>query len=300
MQIKQKEFQKNLPVTENRRVNKGQEVKRNLGKEELENMINETGTSNSMNALFDPKFDNKSDNRPDTRIATKPAGNLNISKDSNDSYESVMKNAIDGNKKAPVKTTAAKLQKLDKPKIGNREPFFPEQPMPYHPEEKSVEAEPNQQPIQQMDDENRNVESAKGKDHFFDDELIQRIVKQKDSHDDQQGVMKQVFDSSVVSYPVRQIASESIDDDVKKSLMAQGLWDVQGMYVAKPSQAFANVMEMNQDVVVPVQKPIAQFMVSMENELGVSPDRLVQAYSELTPGQLQKQILFYMKRITIN
>ena len=34
----------------------------------------------------------------------------------------------------------------------------------------------------------------------------------------------------------------------------------------------------------PMAKPIAQFMASLENELGIEPDRLVQAFQTIASG----------------
>lgn len=215
-------------------------------------MINETNANSNANAFFD----------------VKPGKNSAKQKDN--SYEAVMQSTLEGNK-PEVKVEAKnnpkpKLFKMDKPKIGNREPFFPEQPMPYHPEMKDGKYEEIEQVSDDLDSE----------------ELMSKIARRNPNEDDREGLMGRVYNNSVFTYPVKQVAQESLDDEVIQSLMAQGLWNTQGSFMAQPSEKMQSVVE------IPVAKPVAQFMASMENELGVSPDRLVQAYSELPEGQLQK------------
>ncbi len=105
-------------------------------------------------------------------------------------------------------------------------------------------------------------------------------------HDD---LMAESYEGAAVSYPVARVANLSIDEDAKASLQEQGLWNAPTMMAMQPSN---KVMMMAETVEasrpsVPVQKPIAQFMASLENELGVSRDRLVKAFEQLTPGQMQ-------------
>lgn len=222
-------------------------------------------TNGNTKAAFFPKVFSSKDSKASL------AGKINKI-DGDDSYESVMKSTLASKKSAP-----AKVQKLDKPKIGNREPFFPVSPMPYHPEVKSkdveVQGDKRIEAKLQLQDLNNNQEEESN-------DLMERIVKQKDLKDDYKGILKDAYESSTVSYPVKQIASQSLDEDVKTLLQEQGLWDTQGFYMAKPSEQMMTS--------IPVQKPVAQFMASMENELGISPDSLVKAYGELEPGQLLK------------
>ncbi len=238
-----------------------------------------------------------------------------VSNVKDDSYEQVMKKTVDSPKKdkapvaqeatdAQVKKPVAKVNaKMDKPKVGNREPFFPNQAMPYHPQAPvgkpiNMDAEMNMQmeeisPSGETQDE--QIQSVK--QNFSPGMDISKLLREKEV-DDQQGVLSQSFEGATATYPVSQIAAQSLDEETKKSLMEQGLWDQQGVYAAKPSPKLLAMMEMTENQkAVPVQKPIAQFMASMENELGVSPDILVQAYSQLAPGSLSQSPMETMKEV---
>ena len=110
--------------------------------------------------------------------------------------------------------------------------------------------------------------------------------------DDRAGTISESYEGMAVSYPVSRIAKESLDDETIKSIKDQGLWEMPSLVMAQPSQQLLlmkNAMEGQPSAVeaVPMAKPIAQFMASLENELGVTPDRLVQAFKKLPPGALQ-------------
>jgi flagellar hook-length control protein FliK len=98
--------------------------------------------------------------------------------------------------------------------------------------------------------------------------------------------MGQSYEKAAVSYPMKRIASDSMDKKTIETLDQQGLWNLPTMVMAQPTAQTMSMRGVVKDA-VPVQKPIAQFMASLENELGVTPDRLVQALQNLPPGQLQ-------------
>jgi len=107
--------------------------------------------------------------------------------------------------------------------------------------------------------------------------------------DDKQSLIAKSYESAVVSYPVSQIAPDALKPEVKDDLKAKGLWDQQGVYMAVAApELLAMKQVLANPVEKPIAKPVAQFMASMENELGVSPERIVQAFQKLSPGQLQK------------
>lgn len=171
------------------------------------------------------------------------------------------------------------ILKVDKPKMGNREPFFPMTPMPYHPEPGS--AAPLALPAERIyDAATEAVEDAQG----FND-LEADFYSDIEDEDDEAGLMMQSYDAAAVSYPVSRIANESLDEETRNSLEMQGLWTLPTTVAAQPN-AKIETMAVTKGA-VPVQKPIAQFMASLESELGVSPDRLVKAFEQLPPGQLQ-------------
>ncbi len=124
--------------------------------------------------------------------------------------------------------------------------------------------------------------------------------------DDKAGVVGESFDHMAVSYPVSQIAKESLDEKTVTSLKEQGLWDLQTMAMAQPSQQLSLMKEAadsfgTEDAIeLPVTKPIAQFMASLESELGVKPDRLIQAFKKLSPDQLQSSPKETMAQIVKN
>ena len=122
--------------------------------------------------------------------------------------------------------------------------------------------------------------------------------------DDRKGVVAQSYDGMVVSYPVSKIAKESLDEKTLKLLDDQGLNDLPTYVMAQPSQKFNLMQKVAAENAVPVAKPIAQFMASLENELGVKPDRLVQAFKKLPPGQLtlppEKTMAQVVKNLNLN
>jgi flagellar hook-length control protein FliK len=252
--------------------------------------------------------------------------------------------------KSDSKMKAQSLARSDKPKLGNREPFFPKTPMPYHPENTglvaarpgNVVAQTNSASVSGTpvsgNDENLEINSAGNlmaasenawgiEDAENSNEPSTAGIFTKSVGDDRAGVMKQSYEGAVVSYPIRQIAPE-LDEETKRSLKEQGLWDTPVMIMAQPTpqmnmmaqaiqiQPEVQQTDLNDQLVgqkmdqsgqmvglkvgqlsgpvqgrqssVPVQKPIAQFMASLENEVGVSPDRLVQAFEGLPPGAMQK------------
>lgn len=212
------------------------------------------------------------------------------------SYEEVMKKVVE-KKQAPLK------QKADKPKVGNKEPFFPEKPMPYHPEEKAVTRRTAVKTAESGSVAEAEVESAsEGKEQKKQEVVIlpelegvdyEKLVKAYESGDSAAAaeLMNASYQSSQVSYPVSQIASKSLDEETKKMMMDQGVWNMQASYVAQPSPKLLTMMEVvnqNQMQNVPVSKPVAQFMDSMQSELGVQPDRLAQAMLKLPEGQFAK------------
>jgi flagellar hook-length control protein FliK len=104
--------------------------------------------------------------------------------------------------------------------------------------------------------------------------------------DDKKGIVAKSYDGMVVSYPVSRIAKESLDEKTLKFLDDQGLSNLPTLVMAQPSQSFSAMQNVTEESAIPVPKPIAQFMASLENELGVKPDRLVQAFKKLPAGQL--------------
>ena len=198
--------------------------------------------------------------------------------------------------------------RLDKPKFGNREPFFPATPMPYHPDststyadldpEQTEEVRFNDRPMleSRMKLNNGEIEDSDGL-KVTPVSLQQQEDGEETKFDDHVGAMKESYSGTVVSYPVRRIASESLDDQAENDLKAKGLWDVPTIMAAVPTpktMAMAQIVE-SQSLensanakAVPVQRPIAQFMASLESELGVSHDRLVRAFQTLPPGSLSQ------------
>jgi flagellar hook-length control protein FliK len=124
--------------------------------------------------------------------------------------------------------------------------------------------------------------------------------------DDKAGVVGESFDHMAVSYPVSKIAKDSLDEKTVTSLKEQGLWDIQTMAMAQPSQQLSLMKEAadafgTEDAIeLPVTKPIAQFMASLESELGVKPDRLIQAFKKLSPDQMQMSPKETMSQIVKN
>jgi flagellar hook-length control protein FliK len=189
-------------------------------------------------------------------------------KEESKDFTKTLSSAMNDNK-PPAKTPHA--TKLDKPKLGNREPFFPATPKPYHPD-----------PDQEVEVEGAMSTQPEGIDE-------KESVSEK--FDDKAGIIGKSYDGIAVSYPVKRIASESLDDDAKEDLNNKGLWNVPTFMAALPTQKtmeMAKVVEKGKTETVSVPKPIAQFMASLESELGVSHDRLVRAFEELPKGSLTK------------
>ena len=185
--------------------------------------------------------------------------------------------------------------KVDRPKLGNREPFFPRKAMPVHEDDAPA---PLSGPVGIHSMKTASVRSQAGVPEESENGLEADKVWETDPEeiDDHKGVVGQSYDGAAVSYPMSRIAKESMDEETQKSLEKQGLWNLPTMVMAQPSpqtlamKDFVSVQSVGGSRVkssVPVQKPIAQFMASLENELGVTPDRLVQALQNLPPGQLQ-------------
>jgi len=130
-----------------------------------------------------------------------------------------------------------------------------------------------------------------------------REVKVESGIDDKAGVVAQSFEHMAVSYPVSQIAKESLDEKTESDLKEKGLWEIPSLVMAQPSQSLALMkvatdemgqvegtalpMGLSSATVPSVTKPIAQFMASLESELGVKPDRLIQAFKELSQDGLR-------------
>ncbi|MBK9292866.1 MAG: flagellar hook-length control protein FliK [Oligoflexia bacterium] len=275
-------------------------------------MVNQVGTQN-----FFPDFNAESNqNQKQTASNTKE-----------DSYEAALTKALE-------KRSEAKSQKykLDKPKMGNKEPFFPEKAMPYHPDEqeqtqaREAVASSKTTSSQQLNatsladstKENNEVDNEQvvmlpeldGIDYEKFLEVYQAMqaaqnnqsMQQQPTAQDYQAalakLMNSSYQSSSVNYPVSQIASESLDEETKNMLMSQGLWNMQPHFVAKPSPQLMAMLEMTEKT--PVAKPVAQFMASMQSELGVQPDRLAQAMLNLPEGQIAQKPEETMKQVIEN
>jgi flagellar hook-length control protein FliK len=126
--------------------------------------------------------------------------------------------------------------------------------------------------------------------------------------DDKAGVIAQSYDGIAVSYPLSKIAKDSLDEKTVTKLKDAGLWDLPTLVMAQPSKQLLAMKEMGSAIKVqdtfPMAKPISQFMASLENELGIEPDRLVQAFKKLPPGQLsqapEKTMAQVMKNLDLN
>ncbi|MCC6278008.1 MAG: flagellar hook-length control protein FliK [Oligoflexia bacterium] len=196
--------------------------------------------------------------------------------------------------------TSNSAVKVDKPKLGNREPFFPKTAMPYHPEpEETSKFYPTTEEVVEIKD----VEAAKAAASLAQaeetgvveqgDEMIVPtpsffpVAGQVAQKDDQAGVLAKSYQSMAVSYPISRIAE--LDEETQKQLELQGLWNMPTTIAAQPSpqlQVMNQAVEQPMVVQGPVQKHVAQFMASMESELGVSRDRLARAFEQLPPGTL--------------
>jgi len=148
--------------------------------------------------------------------------------------------------------------------------------------------------------------SAKPTDSKPEKIETEQTVSEKIGIDDKAGVVGESFEHMAVSYPVSQIAKESLDEKTETSLKEQGLWDIPSMIMAQPSQQLSLMKEAadsfgsEEALPMPVTKPIAQFMASLESELGVKPDRLIQAFKKLSLDQLQASPKETMSQVVKN
>jgi flagellar hook-length control protein FliK len=268
---------------------------------------------NATDALFDPSTAASSQPNDSFTMALNSASKNAMREDQDREYNDSI-SAADARNRNP-----SMAQRADKPKVGNHEPFFPHKPMPYHrdSEDRSKDSSSAVNPMAAQAAQTRPVSHAMSADDVsevhdeigdIDDAGIRGdapvrgtlrgggVMASGDSADgipggmdDKQGVMNQSYDGMAVSYPVKRIASESLDENTKNALKAKGLWNAPTMVMANPSAKLAAMSKISSQAGgVQVAKPIAQFMASLENELGVSPDRLVQAFQQLPPGQLMK------------
>jgi flagellar hook-length control protein FliK len=194
-----------------------------------------------------------------------------------------------------LKTAANRpsILKADKPKLGNREPFFPKTAMPYHPEP-SVDSG-----MRLATSADRAMGDVYPVGMWSADEAedidamdLELSVPDFEPIEDEDGLMMKSYDAAAVSYPVSRVAPEALDEETKADLDRQGLWELPTTVMAQPSSELAAMsavepVKPSAIQAVPVQKPITQFMASLESELGVSPDRLVKAFEKLPPGQMQ-------------
>ncbi|MDZ4677633.1 MAG: flagellar hook-length control protein FliK [Oligoflexia bacterium] len=218
-----------------------------------------------------------------------------------DTFDSSLGDAM----KAKNNSRTQSLAKADKPKLGNREPFFPQTRMPYHPskgQSGNIKTQFYQDAAPASNSNASNeVNSADGLMTASETALGVEETESPDTQDysafsvgdDKNGVMAQSYEAAAVSYPIRQVAPH-LDEEAKSSLQEQGLWNTPVMVMAQPDQKtslMAQAVEtqpVQSQAAVPVQKPIIQFMASLENEVGVSPDRLVKAFEQLPQGAMQK------------
>jgi flagellar hook-length control protein FliK len=227
--------------------------------------------------------------------------------------------SLDSASSAPVRSvkpgsSKPTSAKMDKPKNGNRDPFFPATPMPYHPDVQTSDASENYSTsgIEHADEVHFNgrpgfanrINPNRGQIEEVEGLNEEDVSSPEAKFDDHIGVMNKSYDSTAVSYPVSRIASESLDENASDDLRAKGLWDAPTYMAAVPTQktmAMAQMVEMQSESnAVPVQRPIAKFMASLESELGVSHDRLVGAFQSLPQGSLSQPPRETMMKVVQN
>lgn len=166
--------------------------------------------------------------------------------------------------------------RMDNPKVFPEEPFFPELPVPYHPE-------PSLARVFALAQAAENGSLAEGEGNGEAGGVFHFVPASTNGPgvEDTEGLTAKSYSGSVVSYPITQIASQSFDQQTLNQMKAMGVDQTPVMIGVKPSAemiTMANVLESKKMGVEPTDVgPITQFMASMESEVGVEPERLVQA-----------------------